>query len=220
MTTARALSPGFLRDERGGVLPMVALSLIVLLGFAALAIDLGQQYALSAQLETTADAAALAAASRLPNQAKAVKAAAEYAELNMPEKRHGIVLNEDDIVFGTWTGSRFDPEGEVINAVQVTVRRSAANGNAAPTFFLHIFGHDHADLSAQAVAGVVFHDPGPPGAEPSAEERQRREEMLERLSEEQRRRYKKYGHDPDEQMTAQEIFEFLREDYGRAVLLR
>ncbi|MGH6926994.1 MAG: pilus assembly protein TadG-related protein, partial [Dongiaceae bacterium] len=83
------------RDERGGVLPLVGLSLTVILGFAALAIDVTYQRALDAQLEATADAAALAAASQLPNETKARETALAYAESNMPPDRHGAVLDED-----------------------------------------------------------------------------------------------------------------------------
>jgi Putative Tad-like Flp pilus-assembly len=82
----------------------------------------------------------------------------------MPEATNGTVLADDDIVFGTWYGDtrQFVEDGPVINAVKVTVRRSRANGNPSPTFFLHIFGQDHADLSAGAMAGVVlFNDPQP-----------------------------------------------------------
>jgi len=38
--------------------------------------------------------------------------------------------------------------------VQVTVRRGGQNGNPAPTFLLHIFGYDHADLSALSLAAT------------------------------------------------------------------
>ena len=68
---------------------------------------------------------------------------------------------DDDIVFGTWYAEtrKFVVDGPVTNAVQVTVRRGGQNGNPAPTFFLHIFGYDHADLAALSLAGnVLFSD--------------------------------------------------------------
>ncbi|MGH7606821.1 MAG: TadG family pilus assembly protein, partial [Gemmatimonadales bacterium] len=140
--TARRLA----REERGGVLPLVGLSLTVILGFAALAIDVTHQQALDAQLEATADAAALAAASRLPNEAEARETAIDYAKSNMPPTRHGTVLDDSDIVFGTWYGETrtFVVGGPVRNAVQVTTRRSERNGNPAPTFFMRIFGRHQA----------------------------------------------------------------------------
>jgi Flp pilus assembly protein TadG len=52
----------FLKDESGQALLLVALSLVVILGFAGLAIDVGQLRYAQLRLQTAADAAALAAA--------------------------------------------------------------------------------------------------------------------------------------------------------------
>jgi Flp pilus assembly protein TadG len=182
----------FARDERGSILPLVGLCLLVVLGFAAVAIDLGQQAALRSELQATGDAAALAAASQLPDLAKARAKALDYAEKNMPAATNGTVLNDDDIVFGTWYSNtrQFVENGPVINAVKVTVRRSSANGNPAPTFFLHVFGQDHADLSAGAMAGVVLfnHLTQGPNGEVSAEDSAKLAEMQDALNREQERR--------------------------------
>ncbi len=215
-----AATAGFARDERGGVLPLFGLCLTVILGFAALAVDLTHQSALRAQLAATADAAALAAASQLPNQNKAREKALEYAAANMPPEAHGTVLDEDDIVFGIWFMGprRFVAGGPIANTVQVTVRRSARNGNPAPTFFMRIFGRDHADLAADAMAGVVLFNTAP--ADWTEDDLARLEEMRDALSEEARHRWEAFGHDPDALMTDQEAAEFLMEEFGRAVLLK
>lgn len=214
----------FKRCERGGVLPFVGLSLTVILGFAALAIDLTHQSALRSQLQATADAAALAAASQLPNEKKARERAMEYAETNMPPTEHGTVLRDDDIVFGTWLAvtRQFVAGGPVTNAVQVTVRRSVENGNAAPTFFMRIFGKDNADLTGASLAGRVLFKKMPNGGIEnwSDEDRARFEEMRSALSEEAQYRWKKSYGDLDEMMTDKEAVEFLLEQYGKPALLR
>ena len=51
-----------LRDERGAAAVLVALVLVPLLGFAAIAVDIGDVYAERTRLQTAADAAALAVA--------------------------------------------------------------------------------------------------------------------------------------------------------------
>lgn len=212
----------FRRDERGGVLPLVALSLIVILGIAAIVIDLGQQHALHAQLQATADAAALAAASELPDQKKALKRAEEYVELNMPETRNGQVLREEDVIFGTWheDARLFVAGSKAPNAVQISVRRSSENGNAAPTFFMHIFGRDHVDLSAQALAGVLLF-PGRTRLEDfDDEDRERLAEMQDLLNKEQKERARKYRDDPEEWLSDEEAARILLEEFGKAVLLR
>jgi hypothetical protein len=224
MRSLRALYNRFRSDERGSVLPLVGLCLTVILGFAAIAIDLGQQTALRAQLEGTADAAALAAAAQLPDESKARKKALEYAEQNMPEAANGHVLRDEDIVFGTWYSEtkQFVADGPVANAVQVTVRRGGQNGNPAPTFFLHIFGYDHADLSALSLAGnVIFGNSADDGTgELSEEDQAKLEEMQTALKDELQREWKLSGHKMDLLMNDKEAAEFLMENYGHAVLLK
>jgi len=220
----RMAATAFARDDRGGVLPLVGLSLTVILGFAALAIDVTHQRALDAQLEATADAAALAAASRLPNRSKALETAIDYAESNMPPAQHGTVLDEADIVFGTWYEETrmFVPDGPVNNAVQVTTRRGEQNGNPAPTFFMRIFGRHQADLSAQSLAGSVLfkHAPQEGLGELSEEDRARFEEMRNMLGKERRRRWEAFGYRPDDLLTEAEAAELLLEEFGQAVLLQ
>lgn len=220
----RATATELARDERGGVLPLVGLSLTVILGFAALAIDVTHQRALDAQLEATADAAALAAASQLPNEAKALEMALDYAESNMSPMQHGTVLEADDIVFGTWYEETrsFVAGGPVTNAVQVTTRRSEQNGNPAPTFFMRIFGRHQVDLSAQSLAGSVLFKKSPKHGlgELSEEDLDRLREMKEALDDEVRHRWEAFGHDPDELLTDVEAVEFLLDEFGQAVLLK
>ena len=224
MQSLHALYRRFKRDERGSVLPLAGLCMTVILGFAAVAIDLGQQTALRSQLEGTADAAALAAASQLPDERKARRKALEYAEENMPEAAHGHVLRDEDIVFGTWYSQtrQFVADGPIANAVQVTVRRSEQNGNPAPTFFLHLFGYDHADLSARSLAGnVLFENSGAVGAgELSEADREKLAEMQAALEEEFQRQWRLSPHKTDALMSDKEVVEFLMENYGRAVLLK
>lgn len=222
MTGPIRILSAFRSDQRGSVLPMVALSLIVILGIAAIVIDLGQQHALHVQLQATADAAALAAASELPNRKKALIRAEEYVELNMPAARNGQVLREEDVVFGTWhQGTRqFIAGSKSPNAVQINVRRSSENGNAAPTFFMRIFGSDHVDLSAQALAGVVLFPGKSKLQDLDDEDRERLAEMQELLNEEQQERYRKYRNDPEEWLNDEEAAWILLEEFGKAVLLR
>jgi len=54
------------RDERGAVLIVTAIMLVVLLGIAALAVDLGYAYESRRQVQNSADASALGAAQDLP----------------------------------------------------------------------------------------------------------------------------------------------------------
>jgi hypothetical protein len=224
MRSLHALFLRFRHDQRGGVLPLVGLCLTVILGFAALAIDVGQERALYATVEATADSAALAAASQLPNEKKARAAAVEYAEKNMPPEQNGTVLADGDIVFGTWYEGRreFVAGGPFTNAVQVTVRRDQQNGNPAPTFFLQIFGKDHADISAVSLAGIVLFENAPHGGIGSLSEKDQAKfrEMQEALAKEFQYRWRKASRNTDDVMDDKDVAEFLMENYGRPALLK
>lgn len=73
--------------ERGQVFPLLAVGLlVVLLGIAALVVDYGRRETVKSQLQAAVDAAALAAAQRLPDAAAATTAATDYGaqERNAP----------------------------------------------------------------------------------------------------------------------------------------
>jgi hypothetical protein len=71
------------RNERGQALVLTVLALVVLLGMCALVLDVGAWFHQKRHLQATADAAALAAAQRLPsNPSSAVTYAVAYGNKN------------------------------------------------------------------------------------------------------------------------------------------
>jgi len=70
------------KNEAGQSIILIAISAVVLCGVAALVIDLGMVYVSKGQLQTAADAAALAAAHDLPSATVAKSTAVEYAGYN------------------------------------------------------------------------------------------------------------------------------------------
>ena len=73
----------FLNDERGNVFVLVALLLVVLIGFTALVVDGGRLYVEKSMLQKAADAAALAGVQELPiDKAKAETKSKEVASKN------------------------------------------------------------------------------------------------------------------------------------------
>ena len=136
-----------IRDERGASLMLVAVSMVALLGMAALAIDVGMLYEAKAQAQNAADSGALAGAGNLlvvPNDAPSATLVAErFAEL------HEIIKEQVQI----------EPAADVqvdlvAQRVTVTARRITARGNAVPTFFAKILGWDVVDIQATATAEV------------------------------------------------------------------
>jgi hypothetical protein len=154
--------------RRGAVVPLVAVAGPVLLGFAALTIDLGQVYVARTQLQQAADAAALAAASvyftdaGLQQNGSAISSMAmERAgaiALNNRVLGSRLILKAADVTPGQHDFA--DPAGPLLpmspwNAVQVTARRTSDCENGPVSlFFARIWGWNSADLVAAARAAV------------------------------------------------------------------
>jgi Flp pilus assembly protein TadG len=174
----KKLLRNLLRDERGAVLVIATVYLPVILGFFTLAVDMSYVYRTRNTLQVTAEAAALAAASYLPDVAGTATCpvAQLYASTNMPTGSYGNVINNcSDVVVGMWacavgqtcSAANFVPAattacGIQCNAVKVTTRMTAANSNALVLAFAPMIGISAFDVTATAIA-VYGNDPNAPG---------------------------------------------------------
>ncbi len=157
-------------NHRAVVIPIVAISIVTLIGFAALAIDAGAMYNTRTELQRTADAASLAAVAELGDfsdgqtLARARATAKDYAArndvLNAP-----VLLIDSDIEFGhsdlnPTTGKySFEPTTDYPNAVRVTARRTQGSPSGPmDLYFARIFGIQYANISAKAAAVLTPRD--------------------------------------------------------------
>lgn len=160
------------RRRRGAVVVLVMISLVLIFGCAAMAVDLTMLYSAQSELQRTADAAALAAALELSGggaegvEEEALEMADDFAERNsVLLKRNGLDgmgnlefgVNDYDPVTGR---SSFEPRsGPPYDAVRVTVRRASdSGGGAVGLFFARFFGDDERDLEARAAATIIPRD--------------------------------------------------------------
>jgi hypothetical protein len=121
--------------ERGSVVVLVALCLAAVLGFAAVAVDVGYFVWQRQELQRVADAAALAGVQELPeNPNGAVAVARDYAHRNGVGS-HGWVLDSVQVVNGT----------------SLEVRISHPD---APFFLGRVLGLVALDVTARATASV------------------------------------------------------------------
>ncbi len=139
---------GGLGDERGVSLAFVAIVMVVLLGVAALAVDVGMLYNAKGQAQNAADSGALAGAGALaisPNDEPNAKAVAEaFAEQHVMIKDAVQIVPAEDV------------QVDIVNKrVTVTARRIVDRGNAVPTFFAKVLGVNLVDVEATAVAQVI-----------------------------------------------------------------
>jgi len=149
----------------------VTISLTIIFGMAALAIDIGALYQAQAELQRAADAAALAAASQLvaedvddPNAAARLAAAEVVGRNDVLRQTLGLDVESDielgRAIYDPSTGRyEFSPGGDVYDAVRVTVRRTEeSEGGPIELIFARFLGHDTRGLSARAAAVLVPRD--------------------------------------------------------------
>ena len=130
----RSAGRGGRRDESGLVLVWTTLFLMVLLGFAALAVDLGHAYYVSQKAQNAVDAAALAGAPYLPGDlAGAQSAAQSLAAAN------GFTDGSDGVTVTATQGS--DP-----SQLDVTIKQDL------PTWFARAIGFNMMNISKSATA--------------------------------------------------------------------
>ena len=145
-----------LRHERGAALVMTTIMLAILLGVAALAIDVGYMYAHRENLRNATDSAAIAAA--LAVKEKPSVTDGTLASIALSEAQATISdLVADDIEVnrspGTADGYAYDYSGDS-SAVGVTITQ---NKN---TFFSRILNIGDMDVRTRAVANTGLGAPG------------------------------------------------------------
>jgi hypothetical protein len=183
-----------LREEQGVVLILVIIALVVLLAFAALALDVGNVMVVRNELQNIADGAALAGARTLgrlyecdgnivtcsqpmPYQEQLTyvadasvinQACIDVGSQSTAGGRTGITINGADIVIGNWDASTktLSVTPTSPDAVRVTARRDASANDPISTFFARIFGMNTIDVSATATAALTGQSTAAPGGLP------------------------------------------------------
>ena len=141
--------------SKGSVLIIFAISLLVMMGLAALAVDVGAVYSAQAQLQTGADAAALAGIANV-NDGTAQAVATQFAGLNKVMNRP-ITLAASDVTTGQFNFNTgvYTPDAAPPNAVKVTARRTAGSPNGPfDLFFGRALGYNSVDLQADSTAAL------------------------------------------------------------------
>lgn len=128
--------------ERGAVAVLTALSMVVLLGFVALAVDVGLLYAERAELQSGADAAALAIAGDCGQGVNCTPALASPVAQQMADQNAGD---------GKAAASVPVFDGNTVRTT-VTTRDKSGAGSLALNFAPLVGGDDRATVSATASA--------------------------------------------------------------------
>ncbi|MEK7317186.1 MAG: Tad domain-containing protein [Candidatus Eisenbacteria bacterium] len=130
------------RRNRGQVLVLVALAIFVLLGFAALGIDVGFMYSVRHELQRSADAGALAGASAFTTgdwNNSSVRSIADSRAREFASK-YKVVQ------------TALNPASEVAVSFPLLDRIEVVTSRTADLFFARIFGMSNRLITARAVA--------------------------------------------------------------------
>ena len=132
--------------EQGQVLVLALIFIVVvLLGMAALVVDVGYAYYAHRSLQSQADASALAGAQELPDAARATSVANSYGGQSGGKNAQGNIPGVATTV--TTKCLTTIPGCSPVNAVVVTERAARV-----PTIFARLFGLDHFDIRVTATA--------------------------------------------------------------------
>ena len=156
-------TPQLSKERRlGAIAPLAAVLLIPLLGLVAFAIDYGYLLMVRADLQRSADAAALACVvDLLPDEndnqdLDAVRSRArEYAALNMDDVAFSVP--DGDIEMGRYDTTTVYSSVDLLDAgtydtVRVTLRRDSQANSPVSLFLAPLIGVDTADVSVSATA--------------------------------------------------------------------
>ncbi len=169
MSNSRYEQIGMKRSSfrRSVTIVWTAVTGVIMIAFAALAIDVGYTFHVKAQLQRTADAAAMAAASQLADEDQSHQAVYDLASLYAAMNKAGGIspeLTDTDVVLGRAIlnddGKYSFAEGEEPpDAVKVTVRLTNDSPNGPVRLFLgQALGKGTVNLSASAIAILVPRD--------------------------------------------------------------
>ena len=167
-------------NQRGNAVIMVAVSMLTLLGFAAIAVDTGYLMVAKNELQNVADASALAAARQLGaiyepktyteqqnftcDPGTIIPVAQNVAQKNTAAGK-SITIQDSDVLIGRWNSDThtFTPTLDQPDAVKVKARRDTGSNGPVSTFFAKILGIDTADVAADAIAALTGQSTAGPG---------------------------------------------------------
>jgi Flp pilus assembly protein TadG len=146
------------KNRRGAITVLAALLMVLLVAMVAYAFDFGNICRVKTETQAVADAAALAGSRGLSVSPTQVRTAAIAAAHLNKANNSSVVLQNSDVVLGTWnansrtfTALSGSAESQA-NACQVNVSLTAAGNNPVNTLFAGILGKNTVDVSSSSIA--------------------------------------------------------------------
>jgi Flp pilus assembly protein TadG len=145
-----------LKEERGNVLILAAASLTMLLSFLALSADVGNLFLTQRQLQSLADAAAMAGALEITACNNTAKCGIMTTAASNAMTESGVSLTGVNLTLNNGPSALAgDPNAGKLNYVEAIVTENV------PTYFARVFGVTTVAISARAEAGYAIGNNGP-----------------------------------------------------------
>ncbi len=151
----------FCKKESGQAIVLFAVVLTVLIGFGALAVDVGRVAVEKSNLQNAADAAALAAAHALPTETLARSAAENYANVNGVTAPVTVAFSDSDKKVTVTVSKPVEYTfAKVIgfNSTTVTVKAAAIAASVFDSFKYSLFSGSSIDLLALTGQNTIVGD--------------------------------------------------------------
>jgi Flp pilus assembly protein TadG len=146
-----------LKDERGQILPIVALLMTALLGMAGLVTDVGHAYVVRGELQNSANAAALAASGFVyDSSTTSVNATSMANQFNASSGGNNTVPNVGTVntLVQTRCVNILMPTGQTCSTSSTANAVVVTNSTTVKTLFMALFGVKTLSVSATATASM------------------------------------------------------------------
>lgn len=147
--------------QRGVVAIIVALSMVTLVGFVGLALDLGKLFVTKTELQNSADACALAAAQELRGANKNQLTLAEEAGIavgtsnNVQFQSNSVTVKPNDVTFSDTLDGTYLSRSSVANVLTMRFARCTVQRIGIANWFIQVLGIGDQEVNATAVASLV-----------------------------------------------------------------
>lgn len=147
--------------ERGVVAIIVALSMVVLVGFVGLALDLGKLFVTKTELQNSADGCALAAARELTGANNSQLTLGVAAGIAVGSSNSVMFQNDavnvagSDVTFSDQLNGTYITAGGIANPLDMKFVRCTVERTGIPNWFMQVLGIGDQQVNATAVASLV-----------------------------------------------------------------
>ncbi|WP_442508777.1 pilus assembly protein TadG-related protein [Novipirellula sp. SH528] len=141
--------------RHGGTIVLFAVLMVVIVGMAAFAVDIGRMQLVRSQLQSAVDAGAIAGGLHLKNNPEDIQGAKNVAENFIAKNKVGFVVDVPPEMIALETGN-WDPNSETFtlsNTSASAIRVHAVQSNE-PFFFAGIFGQSSFSIPRQSIASA------------------------------------------------------------------